>query len=47
MGWNEVEQAFNDAVEERVIPGATVVVRLAATDSAGHRRIVLRSATLR
>ena len=27
MGWSEVERAFNDAVEQRVIPGATVVVR--------------------
>ena len=30
MGWSEVEQAFNDAVEERVIPGATLVVRRGA-----------------
>lgn len=30
MGWNEVEQAFNDAVERGVIPGATVVVRVGA-----------------
>jgi len=30
LGWSEVEQAFNDAVEERVIPGATVVVRRGA-----------------
>ena len=30
MGWSEVEQAFNDAVEQRVIPGATVVVRRGA-----------------
>ena len=27
MGWSEVEQAFKDAVEQGVIPGATVVVR--------------------
>jgi serine-type D-Ala-D-Ala carboxypeptidase len=27
LGWSEVERAFNDAVEQRVIPGATVVVR--------------------
>ncbi len=27
MGWREVEQAFNDAVERRVFPGATAVVR--------------------
>ncbi len=27
MGWHEVEQAFNQAVEHRVFPGATVVVR--------------------
>ena len=30
MGWREVEQAFNDAVERRVFPGATVVVRKGA-----------------
>ena len=30
MGWSEVEQAFNDAVEQQVIPGATVVVRRGA-----------------
>src|SRR5215510_2865564 len=30
LGWNEVEQAFNDAVERGVIPGATVVVRVGA-----------------
>ncbi len=30
MGWREVEQAFNDAVERRVFPGATAVVRLGA-----------------
>ena len=30
MGWSEVEQAFNDAVEQGVIPGATVVVRRGA-----------------
>ncbi len=28
MGWREVEQAFNDAVERGAIPGATVVVRV-------------------
>ena len=27
MGWREVEQAFKDAVERHVFPGATVVVR--------------------
>ena len=30
MGWSEVERAFNDAVENGVIPGATVVVRRGA-----------------
>ncbi len=30
MGWREVEQAFNQAVERRVFPGATVVVRKGA-----------------
>jgi len=28
LGWREVEQAFNEAVEGGVIPGATVVVRV-------------------
>jgi serine-type D-Ala-D-Ala carboxypeptidase len=31
VGWREVEQAFNEAVENRVVPGATVVVRCGAT----------------
>ena len=30
MGWTEVEQAFGDAVERDVIPGATLVVRKGA-----------------
>jgi len=30
LGWSEVEQAFNDAVEHGVIPGATLVVRRGA-----------------
>src|SRR5258708_37163916 len=30
LGWSEVERAFNDAVEQQVIPGATVVVRRGA-----------------
>ncbi len=30
MGWREVEQAFNHAVEHRVFPGATAVVRIGA-----------------
>ena len=30
MGWREVELAFNDAVERRVFPGATAVVRIGA-----------------
>ena len=30
MGWNEVEQAFSGAVENGVIPGATIVVRRGA-----------------
>ncbi len=30
MGWSEVERAFNEAVEQQVIPGATVVVRRGA-----------------
>ena len=27
MGWNEVEQAFAEAVQRDVIPGATITVR--------------------
>ena len=27
MGWSDVQQAFDDAVENEVIPGATIVVR--------------------
>jgi CubicO group peptidase (beta-lactamase class C family) len=30
LGWREVEQAFNDAVERRIFPGATAVVRVGA-----------------
>ncbi len=30
MGWSEVERAFNDAVEQGIIPGATVVARCGA-----------------
>jgi serine-type D-Ala-D-Ala carboxypeptidase len=30
LGWSEVERAFNDAVEQQVIPGATLVVRRGA-----------------
>jgi CubicO group peptidase (beta-lactamase class C family) len=30
LGWSEVERAFNEAVEQGVIPGATVVVRRGA-----------------
>jgi CubicO group peptidase (beta-lactamase class C family) len=30
LGWREVEQAFNDAVERRVFPGATAIVRRGA-----------------
>jgi serine-type D-Ala-D-Ala carboxypeptidase len=30
LGWSEVERAFNDAVEQHVIPGATLVVRRGA-----------------
>ena len=44
MGWREVEQAFNDAVERRIIPGATVVVRvgvdLAFEGAFGFRTLV-------
>src|ERR1700676_1237289 len=27
VGWHEVERAFNDGVEHRVFPGATVIAR--------------------
>jgi CubicO group peptidase (beta-lactamase class C family) len=44
LGWREVEQAFNDAVERRIIPGATVVVRvgvdLAFEGAFGFRTLV-------
>ena len=30
MGWSDVESAFNQAIEQGVIPGATVVVRVGA-----------------
>ncbi len=30
MGWSEVERAFNEAIEQQVIPGATLVVRRGA-----------------
>jgi CubicO group peptidase (beta-lactamase class C family) len=30
LGWSEVEQAFGDAIENRVIPGATIIVRRGA-----------------
>jgi serine-type D-Ala-D-Ala carboxypeptidase len=30
LGWREVEQAFNDAVERRIFPGAAAVVRKGA-----------------
>jgi serine-type D-Ala-D-Ala carboxypeptidase len=41
MGWNEIEQAFAEAVQQDVIPGATIVVRkggeLAFEGAFGHR----------
>jgi len=44
VGWREVEQAFNEAVEGGVIPGATVVVRvgrdIAFEGAFGFRSIV-------
>ena len=44
MGWREVEQAFNEAVEGGVIPGATVMVRvgqdIAFQGAFGFRSIV-------
>ena len=44
MGWREVEDAFNDAVERRVFPGATVVVRAGAQmlfqDAFGFRTLL-------
>ncbi len=51
MGWSEVEQAFNGAVEHGVVPGATVVVRR-GTDVAfegvfGFRSLVPERSPLR
>jgi CubicO group peptidase (beta-lactamase class C family) len=44
LGWAEVENAFNDAVERGVIPGATVVVRrggdVAFEGAFGYRSLV-------
>jgi CubicO group peptidase (beta-lactamase class C family) len=43
MGWSEVEQAFAEAVQREVIPGATVVVRkggeVAFEGAFGHRAL--------
>jgi serine-type D-Ala-D-Ala carboxypeptidase len=43
MGWREVEQAFNEAVEREVIPGATIAVRkggqIAFEGAFGHRTL--------
>jgi serine-type D-Ala-D-Ala carboxypeptidase len=43
MGWSEVEQAFADAVEREVIPGATIAVRkggqIAFEGAFGHRTL--------
>ena len=44
MGWGEVEQAFAEAVERGVIPGATLIVRreadIAFEGAFGHRALV-------
>ncbi len=44
MGWREVEQAVNDAVEHGAIPGATIIVRkrddIAFEGAFGHRALV-------
>jgi CubicO group peptidase (beta-lactamase class C family) len=43
MGWSEVEQAFAEAVQREVIPGATIVVRkggeVAFEGAFGHRTL--------
>jgi len=43
MGWSEVEQAFADAVQREVIPGATIAVRsggqIAFEGAFGHRTL--------
>ncbi|HZO81929.1 MAG TPA: serine hydrolase [Candidatus Binataceae bacterium] len=51
MGWREVEQAFAEAVERGVIPGATLVVRRGADvvfeGAFGHRALVPERSPMR
>jgi CubicO group peptidase (beta-lactamase class C family) len=51
LGWREVEQAFNDAVERRVFPGAAIVVRkgkdIAFEGAFGSRAIVPERSPMR
>ena len=51
MGWREVEQAINDAVEHGAIPGATIVVRkgdaIAFEGAFGHRSLMPEPSPMR
>ena len=51
MGWSEVEQAFAEAVERGVIPGATLIVRrgadIAFEGAFGHRSLVPERSPMR
>ena len=51
MGWSEVEQAINEAVEHGAIPGATIVVRkgedIAFEGAFGYRALVPERSPLR
>ena len=51
MGWREVEQAFAEAVERNVIPGATLVVRrgedIAYEHAFGFRSVVPERSPMR
>jgi serine-type D-Ala-D-Ala carboxypeptidase len=51
LGWDEVEQAFEQAVERRVFPGATVVVRkgaeVAYEGAFGFRTLIPEPAPIR
>ena len=51
MGWREVEQAFAEAVERGVIPGATLIVRresdIVFEGAFGHRSLVPERSPMR
>lgn len=51
MGWREVEQAINEAVEQGAIPGATIVVRkgddIAFEGAFGYRALVPERSPMR